>query len=60
MEGSVTSFLKGEWKVSDTGSAHWTSSLLFVWKSRARDNRSFAHSDMILNLYVLFTGVISL
>jgi hypothetical protein len=26
MEGSVLSFLKGEWKVSDTGSAHWASS----------------------------------
>jgi hypothetical protein len=26
MEGSVLSFLKVEWKVSDTGSAHWTSS----------------------------------
>jgi hypothetical protein len=23
MEGSVLSFLKAEWKVSDTGSAHW-------------------------------------
>jgi len=29
MEGSVLSFLKAEWKVSDTGSAHWASSLLF-------------------------------
>jgi hypothetical protein len=26
MEGSVLSFLKAEWKVSDTGSAHWASS----------------------------------
>jgi hypothetical protein len=26
MEGSVLSFLKVEWKVSDTGSAHWASS----------------------------------
>jgi hypothetical protein len=24
--GSVLSFLKAEWKVSDTGSAHWASS----------------------------------
>jgi hypothetical protein len=23
MEGSVLSFLKAEWKVSDAGSAHW-------------------------------------
>jgi hypothetical protein len=27
MEGSVLSFLKAEWKVSDTGSAHWASSI---------------------------------
>ena len=26
MEGSVLSFLKAEWKVSNTGSAHWASS----------------------------------
>ena len=26
MEGSVLSFLKAEWKVSDTGSDHWASS----------------------------------
>jgi hypothetical protein len=30
MEGSVLSFLKAEWKVSDTGSAHGASSLLHV------------------------------
>jgi hypothetical protein len=28
MEGSVLSFLKAEWKVSDTGLAHWASSWL--------------------------------
>jgi hypothetical protein len=26
MEGSVLSFLKAEWKVSDTDSGHWASS----------------------------------
>jgi hypothetical protein len=26
MESSVLSLLKAEWKVSDTGSAHWASS----------------------------------
>jgi hypothetical protein len=26
MEGSVLSFLKAEWKMSDTGWAHWASS----------------------------------
>jgi hypothetical protein len=28
MEGSVLSFLKAEWKVSDTDTAHWASSLI--------------------------------
>ena len=28
MEGSVLSFLKAEWKVSDTGSAHWAYRML--------------------------------
>jgi hypothetical protein len=28
MEGSVLSFHKAEWKVNDTGSAHWASSLI--------------------------------
>ena len=31
MKGSVLSFLKAEWKVSDTGSAHWASSLDSLW-----------------------------
>jgi hypothetical protein len=31
VEGSVLSFLKAEWKVSDTGSAHWASSLLLSY-----------------------------
>ena len=30
MEGSVLSFLKAEWKVSDRGSAHWASSFIEV------------------------------
>jgi hypothetical protein len=30
MEGSVLSFLKAKWKVSDTGSAHWASNWLFA------------------------------
>ena len=30
MESSVLSFLKAEWKVSDTGSAHWASSFIYV------------------------------
>jgi hypothetical protein len=37
MEGSVLSFLKAEWKVSDTGSAHWAVSyiLLAHWKKQS-------------------------
>ena len=35
MEGSVLSFLKAEWKVSDTGSAHWASSYNFFPPSYA-------------------------
>ena len=38
MDGSVLSFLKAEWKVSDTGSvggsAHWASSFLDVKKTK--------------------------
>ena len=30
MEGSVLSLLKAEWKVSDTGSAHWASSYIIL------------------------------
>jgi hypothetical protein len=30
MEGSVLSFLKAEWKESNTGSAHWAPSLFFI------------------------------
>ena len=32
MQGSVLSILKAEWKVSDTGSAHWASSLKYDLK----------------------------
>jgi hypothetical protein len=38
MGGSVLSFFKAEWKVSDTGSAHWASSMeicfLYRWPSK--------------------------
>ena len=32
MEGSVLRFFKAEWKVSDTGSAHWASSFCLILK----------------------------
>ena len=31
MEGSVLSFFKAEWKVSDPGSAHWASSSFYFF-----------------------------
>jgi len=31
MEGYVLSFLKAEWMVNDTDSAHWTSSSFSLW-----------------------------
>jgi hypothetical protein len=37
MEGSVLSFLKSEWKVSDTGSAHWASSYLELYQNRLKN-----------------------
>ena len=32
MEGSVLSFFKADWKVSNTGSSHWASSIFKVLK----------------------------
>ena len=41
MEGSVLSFLKAEWKVSDTGSAHWASSYYqHLWIYSVGNDRS--------------------
>jgi hypothetical protein len=47
MEGSVLSFLKAEWKVSDTGSAHWASSLFWDKKN------SVFYKLLMENIYVL-------
>jgi hypothetical protein len=44
MEGSVLSFLKAEWKVSDTGSAHWAS-------------RLFTYHDTIETQYIYISHV---
>jgi hypothetical protein len=38
MEGSVLSFLKAEWKVSDIGSAHWASSLFKILTFMQKNN----------------------
>ena len=36
MEGSVLSFLKAEWKVSDTGSVHWASSFYYYYSDNGK------------------------
>ena len=46
MEGSVLSFLKAEWKVSDTGSAHWASSLL---KNKSYNEKYYSITINFLN-----------
>jgi len=55
MEGSVLSFLKAEWKVSDTGSAHWASSFhLFQMKFVVinADNLFNAYCNRVTSLFV--------
>jgi hypothetical protein len=46
MEGSVLSFLKAEWKVSDTCSAHWASSLL---KNKSYNEKYYSITINFLN-----------
>ena len=41
MEGSVLSFLKAEWKVSDTGSVHLASSFMFCVYPKLKKNIHF-------------------
>jgi hypothetical protein len=48
MEGSVLSFLKAEWKVSDTGSAHWASSLCLLLIVSLHKH---PHHDILLPVY---------
>jgi hypothetical protein len=53
MEGSVLIFFKAEWKVSDTGSAHWASSS-YAWKATKKEKRVhavFYQVGFILILY---------
>jgi hypothetical protein len=52
MEGSVLSFLKAEWKVSDTGSAHWASSLR---KKYLVLHRSFNLCKFLYPVYISMT-----
>jgi hypothetical protein len=50
MEGSVLSFHKAEWKVSDTGSAHWASSTDMSWLGRSEVRPLWGTSD-VMNIY---------
>jgi hypothetical protein len=47
MEGSVLIFLKAEWKVSDTGSAHWASSS-YAWKATKKEKRMQKRNEQSL------------
>jgi len=49
MEGSVLSFLKAEWKVSDTGSAHWASSLAQIAKGKVNFCRPLTFHILIIS-----------
>jgi hypothetical protein len=51
MEGSVLSFLKAEWKVSDTGSAHWASSSVLYYLS---DNTTVSMRVTIKEMFFNF------
>jgi hypothetical protein len=54
MEGSVLGFLKAEWKVSDTGSVHWSSSFdYFIIESGQCSN--FLNSKHCIHLiYIIY------
>jgi hypothetical protein len=46
MEGSLLSFLKVEWKVSDTGSAHWASS----YSSNTLKHSEYRHATPLVHI----------
>ena len=46
MEGSVLSFLKVEWKVSNTGSAHWASS----YSSNTLKHSEYRHATPLVHI----------
>jgi hypothetical protein len=52
MEGYVLSFLKTEWKVSDTGSAHWASVLVY-WCNHLWMALHFDHLDCKRNWFIV-------
>ena len=47
MEGSVLSFLNAEWKVSDTGSAHWATSFVLWPFDHKKDHKSYGFTANI-------------
>ena len=54
LEGSVLSFLKAEWKVSDTGSAHWASSYVYFQLHHNRLTECNCLIRLIIDFYVYF------
>jgi hypothetical protein len=49
MGGSVLSFLKAEWKVSDTGSAHWASSCVCFFIVRGCGQTGILYVQYVFN-----------
>ena len=68
MKGSVLSFLKAEWKVSDTGSAHWAFSLyntnfwhvVYRYKYTSKSRNIDTKYVDVLNTGIEFISAISL
>jgi hypothetical protein len=57
MGGSVLSFLKAEWKVSDTGSAQcWASSLFFLLLLPHRDRMSLCFKREDVHIQFVYAG----
>ena len=54
MEGSALSFLKAEWKVGDTGSAHWASSFISL---QLTGNFSYGSSLYSIIFYIMYMCV---
>ena len=54
LEGSVLSFLKAEWKVSNTGSAHWASSYVYFQLYHNRLTECNCLIRLIIDFYVCF------
>jgi hypothetical protein len=57
MGDSVLNFLKAEWKVSDTGSAHWASTLTLHYVPTVRRNNSLSEgNNSVIGDITLYVG----